>query len=176
MCSTARWSEIAAYPGVVLGFNVSGLTAADRPWLRALTARLRREPDLARRIVVEITETAALYDIEESARFVRALRQTGCRVALDDFGAGHASLRHLHSLPVDTVKIDGAFIRDLAGSPDNRVFLRHLVGLASGFGFKTVAESVETAEVAAILREEGVDFLQGHYCGRPSFDRPASGR
>ena len=164
--------EVAAHPGITLGFNISGLTAADRPWLRALTARLRQEPELARRIVVEITETAALYDIEESARFVSALRQAGCRVALDDFGAGHASLRHLHNLPVDTVKIDGAFIRNVAGSPDNRVFLRHLIKLAAGFGFRTVAECVETAEDAAILREEGVEFLQGHHCGRPSFDAP----
>jgi len=164
--------ELAAHPDITLGFNISGLTAADRPWLRALTALLRPEPDLARRVVVEITETAALYDIEESARFVAALRQVGCRVALDDFGAGHASLRHLHSLPVDTVKIDGAFIRNLAISPDNRIFLRHLIGLASGFGFKTVAESVETAEDAAILRTEGIGFLQGHFCGRPGFDPP----
>ncbi len=162
--------EVAAHPGVTLGFNVSGLTAADRPWLRALTARLRHEPELARRILIEITETAALYDIEESARFVSALRQAGCRVALDDFGAGHTSLRHLHNLPVDTVKIDGAFIRNLAGSPENRVFLRHLIKLAAGFGFRTVAECVETAEDAAILREEGIDFLQGHHCGRPIFD------
>ncbi len=109
--------EVAAHPGIALGFNVSGLTAADRPWLRALTARLRQEPALARRIVVEITETAALYDIEESARFVSALRQAGCRVALDDFGAGHTSLRHLHNLPVVTVKIDGGFIRGLVGEP-----------------------------------------------------------
>ncbi|HEX3883613.1 MAG TPA: EAL domain-containing protein [Stellaceae bacterium] len=162
--------EIAAHPGVSLGFNVSALTAADRPWLRALAARLRNDPGLASRIVVEITETAALYDIEESARFVSALRRAGCRVALDDFGAGHTSLRHLHSLAVDTVKIDGAFIRNLAESPENRVFLRHLIKLAAGFGFKTVAECVETAADASILREEGVDFLQGHYCGRPSFE------
>jgi diguanylate cyclase (GGDEF)-like protein len=162
--------EIAAHPGVALGFNVSGLTAADRPWLRALTARLRQEPELARRIVIEITETAALYDIEESARFVAALRQAGCRVALDDFGAGHTSLRHLHNLPVDTVKIDGAFIRNLTESPENRVFLRHLIKLAAGFGFRTIAECVETADDAAILRAEGVDFLQGHHCGRPIFD------
>jgi diguanylate cyclase (GGDEF)-like protein len=163
-------ADVAAHPGIALGFNVSGLTAADRPWLRGLSARLRREPELARRIVIEITETAALYDIEESARFVSALRRAGCRVALDDFGAGHTSLRHLHNLPVDTVKIDGGFIRNLAESPENRVFLRHLVKLAAGFGFRTIAECVETADDAAILRDEGVDFLQGHYCGRPIFD------
>ncbi len=92
--------------------------------------------------------------------------------ALDDFGAGHTSLRHLQSLAVDTVKIDGSFIRNLAGSPDAQVFLRHLLGLAKGFGFHTVAECVTTAEDAAILQQEGVGFLQGYYFGRPSLERP----
>jgi diguanylate cyclase (GGDEF)-like protein/PAS domain S-box-containing protein len=165
-------AELAAHPRVKLGFNISGLTAADRPWLRALISQVRNRPDLASRLVVEITETAALYDIEESARFVSALRHAGCQVALDDFGAGHTSLRHLQSLAVDTVKIDGSFIRNLAGSPDSQVFLRHLLGLAKGFGFNTVAECVATAEDAAILRREGVGFLQGYYFGRPTLERP----
>jgi diguanylate cyclase (GGDEF)-like protein/PAS domain S-box-containing protein len=165
-------AELDAHPTVRLGFNISGLTAADRPWLRALVSKVRNRPDIASRLVVEITETAALYDIEESARFVSALRHAGCSVALDDFGAGHTSLRHLQSLAVDTVKIDGSFIHNLAGSPDNQVFLRHLLGLAKGFGFATVAECVATAEDAAILRREGVGLLQGHHFGRPSLDRP----
>jgi diguanylate cyclase (GGDEF)-like protein len=165
-------AELEAHPRVKLGLNISGLTAADRPWLRALVSKLRHRPEIARRLVVEITETAALYDIEESARFVSALRHAGCSVALDDFGAGHTSLRHLQSLAVDTVKIDGSFIRNLAGSPENQVFLRHLLGLAKGFGFNTVAECVATAEDAAILRREGAGFLQGHHFGRPLLERP----
>jgi diguanylate cyclase (GGDEF)-like protein len=165
-------AELEAYPAVKLGFNISGLTAADRPWLRALISQVRTRPDIASRVVVEITETAALYDIEESARFVSALRHAGCRVALDDFGAGHTSLRHLQSLAVDTVKIDASFVRNLAGSPESQVFLRHLLGLAQGFGFHTVAEGVTTAEDAAILQRAGVGFLQGYYFGRPSLERP----
>jgi diguanylate cyclase (GGDEF)-like protein/PAS domain S-box-containing protein len=165
-------AELDAHPTVRLGFNISGLTAADRPWLRALVSKVRNRPDIASRLIVEITETAALYDIEESARFVSALRHAGCSVALDDFGAGHTSLRHLQSLAVDTVKIDGSFITNLAGSPENQVFLRHLLGLAKGFGFATVAECVTTAEDAAILRREGVGLLQGHHFGHPSLDRP----
>ncbi len=163
--------ELSDHTDVRLGFNISGLTAADRPWLRSLTSLLRHRPEIAARLVVEITETAALYDIEESARFVATLREAGCRVALDDFGAGHTSLRHLQRLAVDTVKIDGSFVRNLATSPESRVFLRHLLGLAQGFGFRTVAECVETAEEAAILRSEGVGFLQGYYFGRPTIER-----
>jgi EAL domain-containing protein (putative c-di-GMP-specific phosphodiesterase class I) len=165
-------AELAEHPQVRLAFNISGLTAADRRWLRALISRVRHRPDIAARLLIEITETAALYDIEESARFVSALRHTGCRVALDDFGAGHTSLRHLQSLAVDTVKIDASFVHNLAGSPENQVFLRHLLGLANGFGFATVAEGVGTAEDAEILKAEGVGFLQGFHFGRPTLDRP----
>ena len=78
----------------------------------------------------------------------------------------------LQSLAVDTVKIDGSFVANLAASPDSQVFLRHLLGLANGFGLHTVAEGVETAEAAAILHREGIGFLQGYYYGRPSLDRP----
>ena len=165
-------AEALAHPGVTLGFNVSALTAADRPWLRALTAQLRAHPELAGRLIVEITETAALYDIEESARFVAALRRAGCRVALDDFGAGHTTLQHLQNLPVDTVKIDRSFIRSIAASPESLVFLRHLLGLAKSFGFTTVAEGVETGEQAEILRSEGVDYFQGHHFGHATTEPP----
>jgi EAL domain-containing protein (putative c-di-GMP-specific phosphodiesterase class I) len=164
--------EVGTVSDVKLGFNVSGLTAGDRPWLRSLIGRLRGRPELARRLVVEITETAALDDIEESARFVDTLRDAGCRVALDDFGAGHTSLRHLQSLAVDIVKIDGSFIRNLADSPENRVFLRHLIGLTKGFGLSTVAECVESAEDAALLRDEGIGYLQGYHIGPPTIERP----
>jgi EAL domain-containing protein (putative c-di-GMP-specific phosphodiesterase class I) len=105
--------ELDTHPDVTLGFNVSALTACDRPWLRLLMSVLRNRPELAPRLVVEITETAALYDIEEIARFVDTLRHAGCRVALDDFGAGHTTLRHLQTLAVDIVKIDGSFIQNL---------------------------------------------------------------
>jgi diguanylate cyclase (GGDEF)-like protein len=163
--------ELAAHPGVRLGFNVSGLTAADRRWLRSLTSLLRNKPDWARRLVVEITETATLNDLDESVRFVNSLRHAGCRVALDDFGAGHTTLQHLQSLAVDTVKIDGSLVRDLPSKPENQVFIRHLLGLARSLGFTTLAECVENAEEAAILRAEGVGFLQGYHFGRPSIER-----
>ena len=166
------FAELAAHPGVKLGFNVSGLTASDRPWLRSLMALLRKQPELAHRVVVEITETAALDDLDESARFVETLRHAGCRVALDDFGAGHTSLRHLQVLAVDTIKIDGSFVGSLADCRENRVILRHLLGLTRGFGLSTIAECVETAEEAALLREEGVGYLQGYHLGRPTIERP----
>jgi diguanylate cyclase (GGDEF)-like protein len=165
-------TEIAANPGIRLGFNISGLTAVDGAWLRAAISVLRGQPEIASRLVIEITETAALHDIEESARFVIALRDLGCRVALDDFGAGFTSLRHLQALSVDTVKLDGSFTRNLAKNRDSQHFLRHLVGLTNGLGLATVAECVETAWEANILRREGVGLLQGYYYGKPTLDYP----
>ena len=133
---------------------------------------MRAQPELAGRLVIEITETAALYDIEESARFVNALRRIGCRVALDDFGAGHTSLQHLQSLAIDMVKIDRSVIHDITTNGESQVFLRHLLGLAKGFSFSTIAEGVETEEEAEILKREGVGFLQGHHYGKATLDPP----
>jgi EAL domain-containing protein (putative c-di-GMP-specific phosphodiesterase class I) len=163
--------ELAADPDVRLGFNVSGLTVSDRSWLRSLTSLLRRRPDLAPRLVIEITETAALGDIAESAHFVDTLRQAGCRIALDDFGAGHTSLRHLQTLPVHLIKIDGSLVRQLTRQSHTRVFLRHLLGLATSCGLTTVAECVEFPEEATLLRMEGVGRLQGYLIGRPTHER-----
>jgi diguanylate cyclase (GGDEF)-like protein/PAS domain S-box-containing protein len=165
-------SEASRHPDCSLAFNISGLTAADRAWLRLLVSLLRDRPEVARQLIVEITETAALHDIQESARFVGTLRELGCRVALDDFGAGFTSFRYLQALDVDIVKIDGSFVRNLAESRHNQVFLRHLVGLADAFGLVTVAEGVESARDAKILRQEGVRFLQGYYFGRPALEQP----
>jgi diguanylate cyclase (GGDEF)-like protein len=164
--------DVASFPDMCLGFNISGFTATDRAWLRGASAILQGRRDIASRLVVEITETAALHDIDESAGFVTTLRELGCRIALDDFGAGFTSLRHLQALAVDTVKIDGSFVRNLGEKAGNQVFLRHLVGLAKSLDLLTVAESVETAEEAAMLRRLGVNFLQGYYYGRPVLEKP----
>jgi EAL domain-containing protein (putative c-di-GMP-specific phosphodiesterase class I) len=125
-------------------------------------------PDLPGRLVVEITETAALQDIDETARFVATLRGLGCRVALDDFGAGHTTFRTLKALPVDLVKIDGSFITSLARQPSDVAFVRALTGLAEACGKATVAECVEDEATARVLKACGVDYLQGYLYGRPA--------
>jgi diguanylate cyclase (GGDEF)-like protein len=156
------------HPEVRISINVSGLTAVDPIWLSQLSTRLDNHRDVAERLTLEITETVALDDIDESSRFVRTLGSLGCHVALDDFGAGFTSFRHLRTLDVDMVKIDGSFVRDLGRHPDNLLFVRTLIRLAKGIGLKTVAEWVETEEEAELLRGEGVDCLQGWFCGKPT--------
>ncbi len=160
-------ADLMAHPEVTLAINISGLTAADRSWLRALVAHLRGRPEVARRLIVEITETAALHDIEDSARFVSTVRDLGCRVAIDDFGAGYTTFRHLKALTVDIVKIDGSFIRQIRDSAENQLFVRNLLSLARAFNLDTVAECVEDAAAAAFLADEGLDFLQGWHFGKP---------
>lgn len=163
--------ELARHPGIKLGFNISGLTACDRIWLRHLVSALHRLPGIAPRLVVEITETAALGDLAESARFVDTVRAAGCRVALDDFGSGHTTLRHLDHLAIDTVKLDISLVRCVETSPAHRGVLRHLVGLARSIGFGLVAEGVESAREAAFLCAEGVGYLQGYHFGKPTVER-----
>ena len=155
---------------VILAINISGITTTDRSWLRVLMSRLKSRPDLARRMIVEITETAALQDIEETARFVAAMRALGCKVALDDFGAGYTTFRHMKALTVDVVKIDGSFVRGVITSEENQMFIRNLLSLAKALDLATVAECVENLDDAEYLARQGVDFLQGYCFGKPELD------
>jgi diguanylate cyclase (GGDEF)-like protein len=164
--------DLRRNPDVTLAINVSGLTACDRGWVELLKEQAANTPNMPERLIIEITETMALRDIDDSVRFVNAVRELGCQVALDDFGAGYTSFRNLRALAVDVVKIDGSFVRDVAHSPDNRLFIQSLVGLARGFSLRTVAECVETADDAEVLVGQGIDFLQGYYFGRPTTDAP----
>jgi len=164
--------DLIKYPEVTLALNISSLTVTDQSWLRTLVSRITSNPTVAERLIVEITETAALEDFEVSARFVTAVRTLGCKVALDDFGSGYTSFRHMKALTVDVVKIDGAFIKDLDTNADNQLFVRTLLGLADGFGLTTVAECVETQNEVRILQDEGAHYLQGWYFGKPDLSPP----
>jgi diguanylate cyclase (GGDEF)-like protein len=161
------------YSELSLAVNISGITVADRGWMRSLVSRLKENTELAQRLIVEITETTALHDIEESVRFVSAVRALGCQVAIDDFGSGYTSFHHLKSMTVDIVKIDGSFVRDIANNQQNQLFVRNLLHLAETLKVSTIAECVECLEDAAWLKDAGVDLLQGYYFGRPT-ETPAT--
>ena len=165
-------AELQSFPDLRMAINVSSLTMSDRAWLRRLVSKLRYRRSLAERLIVEVTETAAMQDMEESVRFVSHVRDLGCGVAIDDFGAGYTSFRQLRTLTVDLLKIDGSYIRDLVNSESNQLFVRTLLDLASGFDLETVAEFIETPAEAQLLRELGVTYLQGFHVGRPDLQRP----
>jgi diguanylate cyclase (GGDEF)-like protein len=161
-------AQLYRHPNIKLSINVSGTTAGDHSWLQSFINYVRENREVAERMTVELTETAALQAFEENARFVTRLRDMGCRVAIDDFGAGYTSFRNLHNLRVDMVKIDGEYIKNLSGSPDNQLFVRTLVDLAKNFQLETVAEWVGSEQDAELLRDFGVDFFQGYYFGEPA--------
>ncbi|MEX2453147.1 MAG: bifunctional diguanylate cyclase/phosphodiesterase [Rhodospirillaceae bacterium] len=165
---------LALHTDARIAINVSGITTTDRSWMRSAVAMLRGRPDIAERMIVEITETAGLEDIDACGRFVSTLRDLGCEVALDDFGAGYTSFRHLKQLAVTKVKIDGSFVRRIGENPDNLMFIRTLIGLARTFNLETIAECVEDMDEADLLLNEGVDYMQGYAFGRPDLRVPWS--
>lgn len=160
------------YPAIRLSANISGVTATDPRWFASFVERVRDNVDVADRLVVEVTETTALYDLEDTARFIAQLRELGCAVAVDDFGAGYSSFRNLKELNVDIVKLDGSFSKNLHGNAANQIFMRSLIGLAGSFGLRTVAEWVETPEDAELLKGWGIDLLQGYLFGRAETGAP----
>ena len=165
-------AKLIARPDVTLSINVSPLTLRQPAFLAELRATLTGRPALARRLVIEIVETAALDDVEAIAESFADLRALGLRLAMDDFGAGHTSLKNLRALKADIVKIDGAFVQNLARSSDDRFYVRELIALARRIGAKIVAEWVEDSETLAMLRAWGCDYAQGHHTGAPDFAIP----
>lgn len=116
----------------------------------------------------EITETAALEDLPAARELMETIRKLGCRFTLDDFGVGFSSFYYIRQLPIDVVKIDGSFIRNLADSPDDQILVKALCDVARGFGKTTTAEFVENAATLAILEKMQVDYAQGFLIGTPA--------
>lgn len=154
-------------PELVLSVNVSPLTTADQDWMSTLRSKTAGDRSLMQRLIVEITETAAIDELDRIAVFVDTLKEAGCRVAIDDFGAGYTSFKNLKHLACDIVKIDGSFVKNLAEDKNDRVFIKTMVELAETFGMETVAEWVGDGEVARILTESGITYLQGFHYGQP---------
>lgn len=161
-------------PDARLSVNVSAETLGDSEWLGRLSRAATERADVVARLIVEITETAMIRHLDEAARFVALLHDLGCKVAIDDFGAGFSSFRHLRALDVDMVKIAGTFVENLAASRDDRVFVKALTDIARNFGMATVAEWVRDEATIAILAGLGVDMLQGNLIGPPVIDPSAA--
>ncbi len=163
--------QLRQNPKLKLTFNISNATTDDAEWLK-MCSKLLKNTSISSRILIEITETAAHRDLRGTAYFVASLQGLGCQVALDDFGAGYTSFRQLKALSVDMVKIDGAYIKDITSNRDNQTFVKTLIDFTSNYGLKTVAEFVETGDVAKMLLDMNVDYLQGYYFGKPQMDAP----
>ena len=158
----AKSSELPA-----LAVNISGRSFDDPMLPQFIAEELRRQNVAPYRLLVELTETSAVSDLHDAQRFIEALRQTGCRICLDDFGTGFSSFAYLKHLKADILKIDGLFIRDLPNDHDNQVFVKSIVDVARGMHKITVAEFVEDAETLQMLRHFGVDLVQGYHLDMP---------
>jgi len=164
--------ELIATPSLRASLNVSPASTTDPDWWSGLAALLRSHPGIAERLIVEITESAAILDVDETSGFVTRVKDLGCRIAIDDFGAGYTSFRNLRKLGVDIIKIDGAFVRDILRSEDDRAFVRMLIELAQRLKLETVAEWVQDDEAARTLRDWGCNYLQGALIELATAERP----
>ena len=142
--------------------NVSAQSIADPAFLDHVNLLLDRHPGVATRLCFEITETAVIANLDDACRFIDAMRARGCRIALDDFGSGLSSFGYLKRLAVDILKIDGAFIRDLANGEADLALVRSMSQMGQALGKVTIAEWVESEAVIAQLRDVGIGRMQGY--------------
>ena len=147
--------------------NLSGKDLDDKEFLEFLKYAITETGVDPRLIIFEITETAAIRDLDKAIKFIKELRLLGCGFSLDDFGVGFTSFKYLKEMDVDYIKIDGSFIRNLHKTQSDHIFVKAMADVARGLGIKTIAEFVENGEIVKILKEYGVDYGQGYFIGKP---------
>ena len=150
-----------------LGMNLGGWAFSDHRMLDFLEGAFADSGVDPSGLLVEMTEMSAVSDISRAVKFITALQSMGCSFALDDFGVGYSSFDYLKRLPVDVLKIDGSFIRDLTHSHTSREIVAAMISVAKGLKIVTVAESVQDEETFNLVRDMGVDNVQGYWVGRP---------
>jgi EAL domain-containing protein (putative c-di-GMP-specific phosphodiesterase class I) len=163
----SRWRSQGVGQSAVLRVNVSPLQLAGRGFVRSIANALEEFGIDSGSLCLEITERAVVHDIESTQRTLAELKEIGVHIAIDDFGTGYAVLSHLKSLPIDTLKIDTAFVRDLGTNPNDLAIVRAIIGLAEAFGLQLVAEGVETPAAALTLMQHGCHRAQGFLLSPP---------
>src|SRR5690606_34248773 len=148
--------------------NLSGSSIGDDAFLEFLKLQFRINGIAPSSICFEITETSAIANLGSAIRFINELKSLGCQFSLDDFCAGMSSFAYLKHLPVDFLKIDGSFVKDMLDNPINRAMVEVINHIGHVMGKRTIAEFVETPEIEEALREIGVDFAQGFLIERPA--------
>lgn len=165
IADAVRWRSI--FPNVRVAVNTSARNLHDLGFPKMVETTLkahRAKPDL---LELEITENTVINQPERTRAVLESLEELGVRLSIDDFGTGYSSLAHLRSLPVDAIKIDRSFVRDIADDPDDQVIVRSIVDLAHNLGLETVAEGVETTRATQLLHQFGCMYMQGFLISRP---------
>lgn len=152
---------------VSLAINLSGQSLHDDGLTQYLASELCSSGVAPRHLILEVTETAAVTDFSTARGVLQSLRELGCRTALDDFGVGFSSFHYLSRLPVDYIKIDGSFIRNLSTNADSRVIVKAIADIANGFGKQAIAEFVDQEALLPILSDYGIAYGQGFHLGKP---------
>ncbi|KGJ89067.1 putative bifunctional diguanylate cyclase/phosphodiesterase [Colwellia psychrerythraea] len=147
--------------------NLSGVTIADRDIYDQVVSLFEQYRIPAKRICFEITETSAISHLDSALHFIHKMKIFGCQFSLDDFGSGLSSFSYLQKLPVDIIKIDGAFVQDMDTNPINRIFVENIKRTAEAMNKKTIAEFVENAVIEKMLTEIGIDYGQGYHIHKP---------
>lgn len=147
--------------------NLSGGSLNDEKFIEDAFAILARHGRTVERLCIEITESVALHDLNNTRQFIEGIRRYGAKLALDDFGAGYTSFSYLRSLPADAVKIDGAYVKDLLAHPANQAIVQAIVDLTRNLGMKCIAEWSEDIPTLEALAEMGVDYVQGYVVSHP---------
>ena len=170
-----RFALLDAVPQELFSINLSGRSVGDDSFMIHIRDLFDRYAVPPRAVCFEVTETVAISDLAEATAFITELRSLGCRFALDDFGSGLSSFTYLKRLPVDFVKIDGNFVRDITTDTVDRAMVESVNRISHEMGLRTVAEFVETDATMRVLRLIGVDYAQGWAIGRPEpFDEWSS--
>ncbi len=151
----------------LLSINLSGNSLGDGQLMGHIVERFKEGRIPPEKICMEITETAAITNLTSATRFIRMLKEWGCRFALDDFGSGLSSFAYLKNLPVDFLKIDGLFVKDILDDPIDFAMVKSINEIGHVMGKQTVAEFVDSEDILRSLRDIGVDYAQGYAIGRP---------
>lgn len=162
--------ELTEDKNISLSVNISNIGVVNKKLLRKIEELLNKY-DVAKRLVIEITETSLNQNFLATEKFITTLHSYGCSIALDDFGSGFTSFKQLLNLPIDIIKIDGSYIRDILANDNNKFFVKALINLANNLGIKTVAEFVENGEIAEYLTEIEIDCMQGNYFLPASYEK-----
>ena len=168
-CRQAKAWHDAKLPRFSIAVNLSTKQLTDKSLVRHVTEALRSSGADPALIELEITETAVIHNLHEAAVVLEALRDLGVRISIDDFGTGYSSLSFLKQLPVDILKVDRSFVKDLPHNSDDVAITRAVIAMAHGLSMKVVAEGVEERQQFDFLRDEGCDEFQGYFC-RPALE------
>ena len=169
----AMFNWFGKYPDQLEGLemcavNLSGQSLSDEKFLQEITGHLSNPGIPAEKICFEITETAAIQNLAKASQFIKTLKRLGCSFALDDFGSGLSSFAYLKSLPIDFVKIDGFFVKDVVRDPVDLAMVKAINDMAHAMGKLTIAEFVEDKEILQKLVDLGVDYVQGYGIAKPA--------